>query len=132
MGKATGQPGEFPLSEEEEQERYTEIMDTFGAEFRSVTNEKLRDVVDSSLVIMGDPRSYASTLAFSKATLEAVVLWLVTEGWLVLADKALATEDEIKKRRERRAEREVGVDALDHLAHTGVIRAADLSGNGYL
>lgn len=89
-------------------EKYGVVHDTFGGELRKKIAEYAAECVDSSLLLYGDPKDYRTFRNLGDSVAEAVVLYLVTEGFLSVPEEYQSTDEERDASKAKRDQRSQG------------------------
>lgn len=76
------------------QDLYRSMWAKQSPAFRRTLREKTANVLDTYLMSFGEAKNYNEHRHLVNTLLDAVILFLVTDTWLVLTDKATATDDE--------------------------------------
>lgn len=77
---------------------YQAIASSFNDDMRSFTRRWLRECLDSVLLRYDDPKGYSELHTTVVQVVDAVMLYLISEGYLVATEKALDATDAIEKR----------------------------------
>jgi len=86
-------------------EEYTATYDTFSPRLLKATVEKSRDLTDSFLMMFGTPDNYQGHRAIVQTSCEALLAWLVVEGYVTLNPEWVITDEESAEREVERAAR---------------------------
>jgi len=82
-------------------ERCREVVETFSEEFARAIADKSSECLHNYLLMYPEPKNYAELWNLGHAMTDAVLLFLVAEGYLEVVPKYLATDEEKAKRKEK-------------------------------
>lgn len=76
---------------------YKDILASQNVEFRDTIYEKMPLIIDSYLMSYGEVADYSGHRHFAATLVDALLIYLVADGWVALTDKSIAQPEEKKE-----------------------------------